>query len=176
MTGILFAFGAAFSWATFTVLMRLALRGAPLIPVTALLTCANALAVSLVALAAHGASPLGSLTGSSLAILGLGGLLHFALSRPLYYGALQQIGPSRAVPVATAYPFFTALLGALLLGEPIAPNTLAGVSLIVCGTALLFGGAPAREEGGGEGGHEALSARARGQLFAVMTCLLWGST
>ena len=50
---------------------------------------------------------------------------------------LGVLGPVRAAIVSTVEPFWTALLGALLLSQPITPATIAGGALIAAAVLLL---------------------------------------
>jgi drug/metabolite transporter (DMT)-like permease len=63
---------------------------------------------------------------------------------------LAVLGPVRTAIVSTIEPFFTALLGALVLGQPLPGSTLAGGGLIAAAVILLQGssrvGRPVPEE------------------------------
>lgn len=50
---------------------------------------------------------------------------------------LRVLGPVRASIVATIEPFFTAMLGWLVLGQPVSRNTIAGGALIAGAVILL---------------------------------------
>ena len=50
---------------------------------------------------------------------------------------LRVLGPVRTSIVATIEPFFTAILGSLLLGEIISRNTIAGGALIAAAVVIL---------------------------------------
>jgi drug/metabolite transporter (DMT)-like permease len=50
---------------------------------------------------------------------------------------LRVLGPVRTAIVSTVEPFFTAVMGALLLSQPITPVTLAGGALIAAAVVLL---------------------------------------
>jgi drug/metabolite transporter (DMT)-like permease len=52
-------------------------------------------------------------------------------------GGLRTLGPVRTSIVATVEPFFTAVLGSLLLGEMITRNTAAGGILIASAVLIL---------------------------------------
>jgi drug/metabolite transporter (DMT)-like permease len=53
------------------------------------------------------------------------------------FGGLRTLGPVRTSIVATVEPFFTAVLGSLLLGEMITRNTAAGGILIASAVLIL---------------------------------------
>jgi drug/metabolite transporter (DMT)-like permease len=50
---------------------------------------------------------------------------------------LGRLGPVRTAIVSTVEPFFTAVLGAVALGQPFGPATLAGGALIAAAVVLL---------------------------------------
>jgi drug/metabolite transporter (DMT)-like permease len=50
---------------------------------------------------------------------------------------LGRLGPVRTAIVSTVEPFFTAVLGALVLGQAFGPATLAGGALIAAAVLLL---------------------------------------
>jgi drug/metabolite transporter (DMT)-like permease len=50
---------------------------------------------------------------------------------------LAEIGPVRTAIVSTIEPFWTALLGSAVLGQPIGPRTLAGGVLIASAVIVL---------------------------------------
>lgn len=55
----------------------------------------------------------------------------------LLYAGLPRIGASRASIVSTAEPAVTVALGAVILGEPVTPSTVAGGVLVVVGVLLI---------------------------------------
>ena len=54
-----------------------------------------------------------------------------------FMGGLGRLGPVRTAIISTVEPFFTAVLGALVLGQPFGPATLAGGALIAAAVLLL---------------------------------------
>ncbi len=50
---------------------------------------------------------------------------------------LDGLGPVRAAIVSTVEPFWTALLGAVVLAQPLGPAALAGGACIATAVALL---------------------------------------
>jgi drug/metabolite transporter (DMT)-like permease len=50
---------------------------------------------------------------------------------------LAEIGPVRTAIVSTVEPFWTALLGSIVLGQQIGPRTLGGGLLIAAAVVLL---------------------------------------
>jgi drug/metabolite transporter (DMT)-like permease len=69
-----------------------------------------------------------------------------ALAFILYYQLIRNIGPVKASTVNFLTPIFGVGGGALLLGERITANMLAGAAVILVGTALVLGGARPRTE------------------------------
>lgn len=55
----------------------------------------------------------------------------------LFLRGLSVLGPVRTAIVSTIEPFFTAVLGALVLTQPLPPSTLAGGALIAAAVVLL---------------------------------------
>lgn len=60
-----------------------------------------------------------------------------AIAFLLFLRGLAVLGPVRTAIVSTIEPFFTTLLGALVLTQPLPPSTLAGGALIAVAVILL---------------------------------------
>lgn len=60
-----------------------------------------------------------------------------AIAFLLFLRGLAVLGPVRTAIVSTIEPFFTTLLGALVLTQPLPPSTLAGGALIALAVILL---------------------------------------
>lgn len=96
----------------------------------------------------------------------VGGLgLVLAFSGAIY--ALQTTSIANAVLLFTASPFFAAVLGRVLLAEPVTPLTWAAIGLAVLGVAVMVGGGMA---GGSLDGNVAALLSALG--FAIFTVTL----
>jgi len=66
----------------------------------------------------------------------------------LYFRLIDRAGPSRAIAVTFMVPVFAVIWGALVLGEEITGQMIAGGLVIVLGTALSTGIlAPGRRAG-----------------------------
>ena len=169
--GILFAALASLAWAAFSFLVKMALRDAPVLRVTAWLTTLNALLVTLLALAIV---PRASFTPKAQATflwVALAGVLHIGISRSFFYVAIHRLGPNRSVPVAMSYPFVTALLAWPLLGEPLTLRTVAGLAVLLLGISCIVRSAPA-QSAGGQGASPGW--RTLGWIAAGVTSVLWG--
>ena len=99
----------------------------------------------------------------------LGGLgLVMAFAGAIY--SFQTTTVANAVLLFTASPFFAAVLGRVLLAEPVAPLTWVAIGLAVLGVAVMVGGGMA---GGAMDGNIAALLSALG--FAIFTITLrWG--
>ena len=64
-------------------------------------------------------------------------LIGTALAFLLFLRGLAVLGPVRTAIVSTIEPFFTTVLGALVLAQPLPPTTLAGGALIAVAVVLL---------------------------------------
>jgi drug/metabolite transporter (DMT)-like permease len=83
----------------------------------------------------------------------------------LYFRAFQISGLSVTLPMLALTPVFSSILGALVLGEPLAPRAEGGIACVVAGAFLLA-------TGGGR-----LAARVeRGSLLMGLVALCWSAT
>jgi len=67
----------------------------------------------------------------------LGGFLTIFIGRVLLYASIQHLGAIKASAVKRLNPFFSVLLGVLILGETISLPMMAGMLLIVMSFAVL---------------------------------------
>lgn len=67
------------------------------------------------------------------------GVLGTGLAYLLYFTLIARAGASRAILVTYLVPAFALVYGTVLLGEPVTASALAGLALILCGTALGTG-------------------------------------
>jgi len=77
-----------------------------------------------------------------------------AIAHLWWYAAVERVGPSRAAIFLNVTPLVGMALAAVLLGEPIGPWQVAGVTLVLGGVALTTGGATRRSSGGTRAGGE----------------------
>lgn len=73
-------------------------------------------------------------------------LLSSALAFILYFQLIRNVGPVKTLTVNFLTPLFGVGGGALLLGERIAANMVAGAAVILVGTALVLGATRSRAE------------------------------
>jgi drug/metabolite transporter (DMT)-like permease len=95
---------------------------------------AVALLVPLVPIVPPTAAPSAIAWGCVLALA----LLSSALALVLYFRLIASVGPVKTLTVNFLTPLFGVAGGALLLGEPITANLLAGTAVILAGTALVL--------------------------------------
>jgi transporter family protein len=74
---------------------------------------------------------------TSAVLLAAGGFLASFVGQMAFYQALRTGALSQVTPVAGAYPLVAALLGWVILREPLTPARGAGVVLIILGVVLL---------------------------------------
>ena len=96
----------------------------------------GAMLIFLVAVLAAGDLVLPSTPLSWLYIVGLG-TVSTALAFTLFLHGLQVVGPVAAAIITTAEPFFVATLAALVLSQPITPQTIVGGLLIAVAVLVL---------------------------------------
>jgi len=78
-----------------------------------------------------------TLSWRSMLLLAGGGFLASFVGQLAFYQALKTGALSQVTPVAGAYPLVAALLGWVLLREPLSGPRLLGVGFVVLGVALL---------------------------------------
>lgn len=71
-----------------------------------------------------------------VAVLWLG-TVSTGLAFPAYFALIREAGPVRANLVAYVVPIVAAVSGAVVLGESVAPTTVVGFLVVLCGFALL---------------------------------------
>lgn len=133
--GDLFLFGAAFSWAAYSVLNKLAKGIAPLTTIT--FTCVIGCALLLPFAGAEAVfSQLTSYPWQVWTALGYVALFGTVLPFIWFYQGVQALGAQRASLFINLIPAFTVLLAAAILKEPLEPSLLGGVLLVCCGIFL----------------------------------------
>ncbi|MGH7710403.1 MAG: EamA family transporter [Gemmatimonadaceae bacterium] len=71
-----------------------------------------------------------------LCMIGLG-LIGTATGYALFFKGLQGLGPVRTAIISTTEPFWAALLGWLILAQPVMPGTVVGGLLIAIAVVRL---------------------------------------
>ena len=133
--GTLLALSSALLYAAYIPLIDGLGRGLPPAVTSTYATAGAATILTLVALAQGGLAlhfaPVGWAAVLVLAVLST------VLAFLAFLRGLAEIGPVRTAIVSTIEPFWTALLGSVVLGQQIGPRTLAGGLLIAAAVILL---------------------------------------
>ncbi len=137
MIGELYAIAAAVCWSVAAVFYKKGI-GAGAIPAVLIRTFFAMLFLFILYMILRGIRFDFTLIG--FAFLNIGGLLRLILGGAAYMKGLENISVSRFIPILFTFPLLTILLSALLLGEKIRPEVVAGTVLIVAGVWILSKG------------------------------------
>ena len=134
--GLVLALGSALAYALYVpMLNRIGSGIAPAVTST-WLTLGTAIILGAIALAT-GAGQLVALTARAWGIVALFALVSTVLAFTVFLRGLAVLGPVRTAIISTVEPFWTALLGALLLGQPLTKGAVMGGACIAVAVALL---------------------------------------
>jgi drug/metabolite transporter (DMT)-like permease len=133
--GVTLALVAAFLYAGYIPMLNALQRGLSPLATATHMSIGSAVFLSLAAATRQELiTPVAST--ALLAIVGLA-LISTVAAFQLFLGGLRVLGPVRTAIISTVEPFFTALLGAALLGQPLTPSTLLGGLFIAAAVVLL---------------------------------------
>jgi drug/metabolite transporter (DMT)-like permease len=125
----------------------------------------------LAALLTAGTAGFGELGWANLGWLSLSMLCSYGFGDLMFYLAAMRLGTATALAIASTFPVWSALLGALTLGEQIEPLRAAGIAGCIGGVVwLVLLQAPPEATGPRVGRGKALGT---GVALAVLTSLLW---
>lgn len=134
--GELFMVGAILSWATYTIISRLALKGlSPIATTTYATIFGSGLTLLGVMFELDQLSP-AMLNWRNACILLYLGTLGSAISFIWYSEGVKQIGASRTVVFTNLVPVFGVLLGFIVLDEPILWSMVIGGIIVIAGVSL----------------------------------------
>jgi drug/metabolite transporter (DMT)-like permease len=133
--GVAFALGGAVLYALYIPMINYFGSGLPP-AVTSAYAAGGAALVLLVAALTQGAPKVAFTPMAWAAILALA-VVCTVLAFIIFLRGLAVIGPVRTAIVSTVEPFWTALLGSLVLGQSIGPRVFIGGSLIAAAVVLL---------------------------------------
>jgi drug/metabolite transporter (DMT)-like permease len=133
--GVALALGAAIIYGAYIPMMRVLQKDHPVAPTSAYAKIGSALAF-LVASAAN-QSFTAQLTPSAWGIIALLTIGSTVLPGVFFMQGLVRLGPVRTAIISSVEPFLTAVLAAIVLGQPLTWATLAGGAAIVAAVALL---------------------------------------
>ena len=119
------------------MLEKLGLKGIP--PLTALFYRSFGVIIGLVFLGFFVIKPahLKIASAKAITLLVISGFLASFVAQILFYNALKDGHVSKVVPVSASYPLIAAILGILLLKEPLSVHKVIGMMLVVGGVWLL---------------------------------------
>ena len=134
VVGVLLAVGASLGFATYVVLSGRLVHGVGSLPTTVLVVSGAAVTFLVLALAtgAHGPSDVaGWAATAGLSVVGT------VISFLLLTAGLQRLPSTDAAVVSTVEPAVAVVLGAVLLGEPVAAVQVLGVLVVLGSVAVL---------------------------------------
>ena len=134
--GLVLALGSALAYALYVPLLNRIGAGLPPSVTSTWLTLGTAVILG-VAAVATGAGQLVALTPRAWGVVVLFALVSTVLAFTVFLRGLAVLGPVRTAIISTVEPFWTALLGALLLGQPLTKGAVAGGACIAVAVALL---------------------------------------
>lgn len=137
MTAFLWALLTAGLWGVVPVMEKIALRGAS--PASGIIIRSLGVLVGLAVFSSFGSpwAALRTLRWPAILLLAGAGVLASFIGQLVFYHALKSGAVSQVTPVAGAYPLVAALLGWVVLREPITVARMIGVALIIAGVWLL---------------------------------------
>ncbi|MFF5233184.1 DMT family transporter [Dactylosporangium sp. NPDC000521] len=127
----------AVCWAVAPLVVTRRLRDVPAVPLAA--TCMLISGLSALPLAVTRA-PAGLPPPAALAALAGLAAICTALAFAAFFALVREAGPSRTLVVTFVSPAVSVAAGAVVLGEPVGPGTIAALGLIVGGSVLATSG------------------------------------
>lgn len=134
--GLVLALGSALTYAIYVPLLNHLGRDVAPAVTSTWLTLGTAVILGAIALATAPAQ-LTALTPRAWGVVVLFALVSTVLAFTVFLRGLAILGPVRTAIISTVEPFWTALLGALVLGQPITKGVVAGGACIAAAVALL---------------------------------------
>lgn len=145
-TGVALSLGAAWVYAAYIPLIGKLQAGVAPTVAAAWIAVGAAFLLGILALVLHSLVPPHGVSGWG-AIVGLA-LVSTVAAFILFLKGLAVLGPVRTAIMSTVEPFFTALLAALVLHQPLTARTFAGGAIVVAAVILINLG---RERAGADG-------------------------
>jgi drug/metabolite transporter (DMT)-like permease len=137
--GVAFALCAALAWATATVWLRGQQGNLDAFGAASLRIPAASFAVwATIAMTGTGDRPLRELTGRTVAIVALAGMLGTGVGSILFIYAVGSIGAAKTAFVTTSAPVFALPMGVLFLREKLTPRVLLGTGVTIAGIWLVL--------------------------------------
>lgn len=136
--GIMAALGTAVSWAVCSFTFEMAGRRIGSYSVTVIRLILGFLILLPVSLALHGTPIPEAVSGRSLVLLSISGLVGFVFADLCLFSAFVRISARITMVIYATVPLMTALLGRFFLGESLEPSQWAGIVLASAGVSLVL--------------------------------------
>lgn len=136
LIGIALALGSALAYALYIPLINRLGAGIPASTSSTWLTLGTATILGAIAVG-MGQLEMVSLTPRAWGIIAILALVSTVLAFTVFLRGLAVLGPVRTAIISTIEPFWTALLGALVLSQPLTRGVLAGGACIAVAVGLL---------------------------------------
>jgi drug/metabolite transporter (DMT)-like permease len=136
LVGIALALGSALAYAIYIPLINRLGAGLPASTTSTWLTLGTAIILGAIGLAT-GQLEMLTLTPRAWGIVGILAIVSTVLAFTVFLRGLAVLGPVRTAIISTIEPFWTALLGALVLSQPLSRGVVAGGACIAVAVALL---------------------------------------
>lgn len=167
--GALAALGSSFTWAYASARYTTASRSIGSVRVNLIRTLVAAPIYCIVAAILHGRGALDRASVPQIGWLATSVLCSYAFADILFFSAARQLGISTALAIASVYPLWSALAGALFGGEPFGLLRSVGVLCCTLGiVALVRLSSHTRPAQGDKHGSAAV-----GLILALLTSVLW---
>ncbi len=85
----------------------------------------------------------------AIGYLAISGLIGLTIGDTFYFRSLQILGPRRSLVMATTTPVFGALLGWVILQEPVSLLTITGILICITGISVVIWDRQGRQEAPG---------------------------
>jgi len=147
--GALYALGSGLTWAVTSLLVRTVSPPLSSVTASAIRALLGGGVLLLWVLLTGGIGRLTSMGETNFLMLVVSIVLAIAIGDVLFFESLRFIGLARAMTVSMIYPLMSAVMAAILLGEPLTARLGVGSLVTVLGLALIVrarSGAPPREE------------------------------
>ncbi|MDQ3520555.1 MAG: DMT family transporter [Gemmatimonadota bacterium] len=135
LTGVVMALASAVAYALYIPLLEQLQKGITPVAASAYV-CAGAAFILVITSVTTGAFQIGMSVTAWGAILGLA-LVSTTAAFILFLRGLATLGPLRSAIISTVEPFFTAVLAAVVLSQPLTPATFAGGAMVATAVVLL---------------------------------------
>lgn len=166
LAGALAALGSSFTWAYASAHYATASRTVGSVRINLMRVLVAAPIYCIGAALLHGRAATAPMVPDKIGWLAASVLCSYGFADILFFSAARMLGITTALAIASVYPLWSALAGALVGGEPFGLQRAAGVLLCTGGVvALVRLSSHQREEHHG--------SAALGFVFALLTSMLW---